>query len=164
MIILVPSSSELNTCTEIRLVHFLSLFLVSTRVITDTILGRHLRRDLQYYLKHVPCKIALVLDNLTVEVEKPCASIEKEHVDHAVVFSMSKPVPLSSLQDNEDIQQSVISTSYSASINSYESLDRPKGNTVSSLSNRSLDLPSDDYRSTPKQDKSGQIIVLSNYE
>lgn len=125
---------------------------------TWLILDRHLRRDLQYYLKHIPCKVAVVLDNLTVEVLRPYTTAEKENVEHEVVFSMSKPVPLSSSQNNEEIQQSVIScASHSASISSLESSDMLKSNSVSSFFDRSLDhsfSSKDDYSSTSKQEKS----------
>lgn len=126
---------------------------------TWIVLDRHLRRDLHFYLKHIPCKVAVVLENLTVEVLRPYTSVDKDNIEHEAVYSMSKSVPLSSALENEHSQQSISFTSYSASITSSESSDLLKSSSSSSLSYRSLEhmFPSNyAYISTPMQQKSGR--------
>lgn len=127
---------------------------------TWIVLDRHLRRDLQFYLKHIPCKVAVVLDNLTVEVLRPYTTVDKDNIELEVVYSMSKSVPLSSALDIDHSQQSVISfASYSASIASSESSDLLKSNSSSSLFYRSLEhlFPSNHvYVSPPMQQKTGR--------
>lgn len=127
---------------------------------TWIILDRHLRRDLQFYLKHIPCKVAVVLDNLTVEVLRPYTTADKDNTEHEVVYSMSKSVPLPSALDNEHNQQPVIScASYSATITSLESSELLQSNSLSSLPYRSLEhiFPSNyDYISTHMQHRSGR--------
>lgn len=138
----------------------LQLFHLFIYFLTDDDIDRHLRRDLQFYLKHMPCKVAVVLDNLTVEVLRPYTTVDKDNMEVEVVYSLSKTVPLSSALDIEHSQQSVISfASYSASIASSESSDLLKSNSSSSLFYRSLEhlFPSNYvYVSTPMQQKSGQ--------
>lgn len=121
-------------------------------------LDRHLRRDLRFYLKQIPCKVALILDNLSVDVVRPYTSADTDNVEHKSVFSMFKPVPLSAGQDNENIQHSVISmTGYPVSVSSVENFDVFKSNTSSSTyeSQDHSFSSRDDHSSTPKQEKSG---------
>ncbi|KAL1815675.1 hypothetical protein ACET3Z_018249 [Daucus carota] len=127
---------------------------------TWIVLDRHLKRDLQFYLKHIPCKVAIVLDNLTVEVMRSYTAVDKDNIEHEVVYSMSKSVPLSSDLEYEHSQQSVISfTSYIASITSSESSELLQSNSSSSSSYRGLEhiFPSNYvYVSTPMQQRSGR--------
>ncbi|KAH6789126.1 hypothetical protein C2S51_004132 [Perilla frutescens var. frutescens] len=124
---------------------------------TWVILDRHLRTDLRFYLKHIPCKVALILDNLSVEVLRPYPSNKKiEYVKDKLFYSLSKSVPLPPVHDNENSEQSVISFSYQASINSHESSDMAKNLVTSYPSNFEEHQSSsrDDFGSNPQQEKS----------
>ncbi|XP_057785874.1 serine/threonine-protein kinase CDG1-like isoform X2 [Salvia miltiorrhiza] len=124
---------------------------------TWVILDRHLRKDLRFYLRHIPCKVALVLDNLSVEVLRPYSSNKAiEYVEDKLFYSLSKPVPLLPIHDNENNEQSVISFSYHASMYSLESSDMAK-NLVPSLASNSKEHRSssrDDFGSNPRLEKS----------
>ncbi|XP_065882086.1 probable serine/threonine-protein kinase PBL7 [Euphorbia lathyris] len=74
------------------------------------ILDRHLRRDLKYYLKQIPCKVALIQDNLTVEVKRLHATNETDPIEHKTFYSLSKHVPLLNQAAPEIDGQCVISS------------------------------------------------------
>ncbi|XAR49610.1 Non-specific serine/threonine protein kinase [Bertholletia excelsa] len=93
------------------------------------ILDRHLRKDLRFYLRQIPSKVALIQDDLSVEVLKHYLSPDIDTVEHTVAFSISKPVPLTATQDNKNPEQSVMDCkSFSGSISSTESSDMLKCN------------------------------------
>ncbi|KAK3043664.1 hypothetical protein RJ639_000080, partial [Escallonia herrerae] len=118
------------------------------------ILDRHLRWDSRLRNKQIPCKIALVLDNFKVAVLRADSTPTSEYVEHKSICTMSKPVPLLAPQDNENTQQSDISCSYYASINSLESSDMMSSTTYSS---RDYSCSSHEASSgSSKQDKSGR--------
>ncbi|XP_028060021.1 uncharacterized protein LOC114263644 isoform X5 [Camellia sinensis] len=82
-----------------------------------------------------------------------------DNVERRVVYSISKPVPLSAVQDNENNEQSVISCrSCSASMTSSKSSAILENNLTSSFTHRSREhhFSSGDLGSTSKQEKSGQ--------
>lgn len=54
---------------------------------------RHLRRDSTYYLKHIPCKVALIGDNLSVKVVRPYSIVDADSIEHKLYFSVAKQVP-----------------------------------------------------------------------
>ncbi|KAK2967092.1 hypothetical protein RJ640_007407 [Escallonia rubra] len=124
------------------------------------ILDRHLRWDSRLHNKQIPCKIALVLDNLKVTVLRADSTPTSEYVEHKPIHTKSKPVPLLAPQDNENAQQSDISCSYSASINSLESSDMMSSTTYSS---RDYSCSSHEVSSgTSKQEKSGRHTKVEN--
>uniref|UniRef100_A0A5B6YNP9 Protein kinase domain-containing protein n=1 Tax=Davidia involucrata TaxID=16924 RepID=A0A5B6YNP9_DAVIN len=139
---------------------------VTTCNATWVILDRHLRRDLRFYLKQIPCKVALIQDNLSVEVLRPYNTADTDNIEHNLFFSMSNPVPLSTGQDKENIEQSVTSCgSYPASISSLESSDMLKNNLASSFTYRSQEhsfSARDDSGSNSKQEKSGRYTEGEN--
>ncbi|XP_021605154.1 inactive protein kinase SELMODRAFT_444075 isoform X4 [Manihot esculenta] len=102
---------------------------------TWVILDRHLRRDLKFYLKQIPCKVALIQDNLSVQLKRSHSANETDPVEHKSFYSMSKPVLLLNCQGGETDGQSVISCrSYSLSTNSLESYDMQRANLLPSYS------------------------------
>ncbi|KAI3460533.1 hypothetical protein Pfo_017196 [Paulownia fortunei] len=125
---------------------------------TWVILDRHLRRELRFYLKHIPCKVALLLDNLSLEVLRPYSSNKEiEYIEDKLFYSLSKPVPLQPVDDNENSEQCVISVSYNASMSSMESSGMTK-NLVPSFTSNSKEhsfSSQDEFGSDPKQQKSG---------
>lgn len=58
------------------------------------ILDRHLRRDVKFYLTHIPCKVALIQDSLSVEVLKPhlTNALSNSVSDQKFVYSLERPV------------------------------------------------------------------------
>lgn len=101
---------------------------------TWVILDRHLRRDLRFYLKQIPCKVAFIQDSLSVEVLRSCTTNETDVAEHKMFYSMSKPVPVP-YPKNIDIEQSSISCrSFSAFLSSLESFNASKNNLLSSSS------------------------------
>ncbi|CAL5333090.1 unnamed protein product [Camellia sinensis] len=118
---------------------------------------RHLRRDLRFYLKQISSKMALIHDNLSVEVFRSYTTTRTDNVERRVVYSISKPVPLSAVQDNENNEQSVISCrSCSASMTSSKSSAILENNLTSSFTHRSREhhFSSGNLGSTSKQEKS----------
>ncbi|KAH8509003.1 hypothetical protein H0E87_010949 [Populus deltoides] len=104
---------------------------------TWVVLDRHLRKELRFYLKQIPCKVALIQDNLSVVIEKPHTTAETDALEQKLFYSISKPVPVLNSPTNESYKQSVISSgSFSSFFNALESSDMP-----ASL------LPSSSYRS-----------------
>ena len=81
---------------------------------------RHLRRDLTYYLKHIPCKVALIGDNLFVKVVRPYSIVDADNIEQKLYFSMSKQVPLAPPPTAENTEQSVVSINYSGFVESSE--------------------------------------------
>ncbi|XVF64437.1 hypothetical protein PTKIN_Ptkin09bG0169600 [Pterospermum kingtungense] len=126
------------------------------------ILDRHLRRDLRLYIRQIPCKVALVQDNLNVDVLRNHTISETGVVEHKLFYSMSKPVPLSNFNVSENISQSEISVrSYSLTTSSSESYK-------SSHSMPSITLKSEEHNfssvfgSSSKQEKSDTHIKGEN--
>ncbi|EEF42047.1 Serine/threonine-protein kinase PBS1, putative [Ricinus communis] len=66
------------------------------------ILDRHLRRDLKFFLKQIPCKVALIQDNLSVVLKRPHFTNETDPIEHKPFYSMSKPVPLLNPQEEDN--------------------------------------------------------------
>ncbi|CAL5384609.1 unnamed protein product [Camellia sinensis] len=117
----------------------------------------HLRQDLRFYLKQIPSKVAIIHDNLFVEVLRPYTTTDTNNVEHRVVYSISKPVPLLAVQENENNERSIISCrSFPTSISSMESSDMLKNSLASSFAHRSREhsFSSGDFGSTSKQEKS----------
>ncbi|CAL5384613.1 unnamed protein product [Camellia sinensis] len=124
---------------------------------TWVVLDRHLRRDLRFYLKQIPSKVAIIHDNLFVKVLRPYTTTDTDNVEHRVVYSISKPVPLLAVQENENNERSIISCrSFPTSISSMESSDMLKNSLASSFAHRSREhsFSSGDFGSTSKQEKS----------
>ncbi|XP_050238836.1 probable serine/threonine-protein kinase PBL24 isoform X2 [Mercurialis annua] len=96
------------------------------------VLDRHLRRDLKYYLKQIPCKVALIQDNLSVVLKRPHATDETDPIEVVrSIYSMSKSVPpltsLKAFTDNEGQFSSTVSYKTNLfSSTSYDISDTPK--------------------------------------
>ncbi|KAL0438167.1 UNVERIFIED_CONTAM: Inactive protein kinase SELMODRAFT [Sesamum latifolium] len=122
------------------------------------ILDRHLRREFRYYLKHISCKVALVQDNLSLEILRSyCADRETDYVDDKQFHSLSKPVPLPPVSDNENSEQSVTTNSHDGYATSSESSDMAKSSSLSSFTSNSKDYSlslQDEFGSNPKQRES----------
>ncbi|XP_028060022.1 uncharacterized protein LOC114263644 isoform X6 [Camellia sinensis] len=94
-----------------------------------------------------------------VVLDRSYTTTRTDNVERRVVYSISKPVPLSAVQDNENNEQSVISCrSCSASMTSSKSSAILENNLTSSFTHRSREhhFSSGDLGSTSKQEKSGQ--------
>ncbi|KAJ4841683.1 hypothetical protein Tsubulata_002083 [Turnera subulata] len=118
----------------------------------------HFRKDLRYYLKQIPCKVALIQDNKSVVVVKSRFTNETEVIQHKWFFSQSsKPIPLASSKGGDNSDQSVISCkSHSLSFSSYESSDMYATNLFPSTSNRSRERNASlDIGNSSKQDRPG---------
>ncbi|XP_073036196.1 proline-rich receptor-like protein kinase PERK2 isoform X3 [Primulina eburnea] len=102
---------------------------------TWVVLDWHLRKELRYYLKRVPCKVALVLENSTLDVMRPYCSDSANGVPkHKLVYSLSKPVLVSPTEDIENNERSVISSAGPEIMNSMEDTEIQKSILVTSLS------------------------------
>ncbi|KAM1151145.1 hypothetical protein COP2_034833 [Malus domestica] len=100
-------------------------------VVLDRAYHRHLRRDLTFYLKQIPCKVAIIQDSLAVEVVRPHTTDETDTIEHKLFFSLSKPVPLSN-QGNENNEPLITCGSCPESIDSPESSEILKNHFVTS--------------------------------
>ncbi|KAG1328134.1 putative serine/threonine-protein kinase PBL8 [Cocos nucifera] len=125
---------------------------------TWVILDRNLRKDLKFYVKHVPCKVALIQDSLSVEVMKPffTNSSNKSVSEQKSFYSDCRTVGFKfNMQETEHNEQSVISSSsYYASSSSLDSSDIFKYNMHAASSFKSLDhknLAYDETESLSKQ-------------
>lgn len=102
---------------------------------TWVVLDWHLRKELRYCLKHVPCKVALVLENLALDVMRPYCSDSANGVPkHKLVYSLSKPVLVSPTEAIENNERSVISCTGSEIMNSTKDTEIQKSILVTSLS------------------------------
>ncbi|KAL0365925.1 UNVERIFIED_CONTAM: Proline-rich receptor-like protein kinase PERK14 [Sesamum radiatum] len=77
---------------------------------TWAIIDRHLRKELRFYLQHIPCKVAHVVDNLRLQVLRS-SRVDKstETIKNKLVYSLSKPISPPPPPDNESDKQSVVS-------------------------------------------------------
>lgn len=53
---------------------------------------RHLRRDLRFYQKQIPCKVALIQDSLAVEILRRETAIEPDSIEHKSFYTITKSV------------------------------------------------------------------------
>ncbi|XP_047976149.1 serine/threonine-protein kinase CDG1-like isoform X2 [Salvia hispanica] len=133
---------------------------VATSEPTWVILDRHLRRDLRFYQRHIPCKVALILDNSSVEVLRSHSSNKKiEYVEDKLFYSLSKHVPVLPIHGNENNEQPTIPFSYRGSMYSIESSEMAKNGVPSIPSTSKKHSSSSRYdfetNSNPKLEKSG---------
>ncbi|KAI4320596.1 hypothetical protein MLD38_034058 [Melastoma candidum] len=56
------------------------------------ILDRHFRKDSKFYIKQIPCKVAIIQDSLTVDVLRPEPLGESSPIEHRSFYSVSKIV------------------------------------------------------------------------
>lgn len=75
---------------------------------TCVILDRHLRRDLRFYLKQIPCKVAIIQDSLSVDVLRPETAIDTDSMEHKSFYSITKSVLSVASQVGEITEQSNI--------------------------------------------------------
>ncbi|KAL3026297.1 hypothetical protein AAZX31_04G223400 [Glycine max] len=103
------------------------------------ILDRHLRRDLRYHLNKMPCKIALVKYDLSLDIWRSHYVHETKITETKCVYSLPKFVSLADCHSVEDIEDSIISCkSYPHSIFSSDSSSTIRSYTKqSSYGNRS---------------------------
>lgn len=127
-------------------------------------LNRYLRRDLRFHLNKMPCKVALVKDDLSLDIWRSHYSNDKIVTETKLVYSLSKIVSLSQYHSNQDFEQSIQSCkSYPRSITSSDSSTTIKSYTKHSHTNRSRDHNSSDFGSSAKIDKSGQFGIWISY-
>ncbi|KAL7128326.1 hypothetical protein ABFS83_14G308700 [Erythranthe nasuta] len=121
---------------------------------TWAILDRKLSKESRFYLKHIPCKVAIIRDNLSLEVMRPF-HIERSTgtAKHKVFYSLSKPVLVQSAQDDESDNQSLISLSLSSLISPYIS----SSNFISSSASQ------DEFCSNPPQELSGISAEMEKF-
>jgi len=127
-------------------------------------LNRHLRRDLRYHLNKMPCKVALVKDDLSLDIWRSHYVHETKITETKCVYSLPKFVSLADCHSVEDIEDSIISCkSYPHSIFSCDSSSTIRSYTKqSSYGNRSRENSSlSDFGSSSKQDRSGQQACLN---
>lgn len=128
------------------------------------IVDRNFGRDLQFYLNHVPCKVALQADNLLVEVRRNVRITTIENTEYKNIYSTSMSVPLTPISYAENSKQSVSShNSYPASISSIENSDMCSKNLPSALPHNSQENSlslQDDFGSNFKQERSGYNMLF----
>lgn len=102
-------------------------------------MDRHLRRDLRFYKNKISCKVALVKDDLSVEIWRSHHVNQTDVTGQKLTYSLSKCVSLSDSHSNEDVeQQSVtICESYPLSITSSDCFSMLNSSTTHSNANRS---------------------------
>lgn len=112
---------------------------------------RHLRKELKYYFKHTPCKVALVLDELSLEVLRQYSSKKDVgNIEYTQFYSLSKPVKPLSNQDNETIDNSILSADSYASISTLDGSNMTKKSSISAFT------PNSNDHSFSSQDESSQ--------
>ncbi|PIA47675.1 hypothetical protein AQUCO_01400350v1 [Aquilegia coerulea] len=75
------------------------------------VLDRKLRRDLKFYLEHIPCKVALIQNSLSVDVLRLGRAIKRDVLEQNFSYSVSRPVELVPFaeQNNSSEDQSIVS-------------------------------------------------------
>jgi len=103
------------------------------------ILNRHLRKDLKFYLDHIPCKVALIQDSLSVEVRKPFLTIAsgKAVSEQKFIYSIGRPVLPNLNRQEAGYEKSIVSCGSYAGLTSFDSFDVLKSSMISSSSYRS---------------------------
>ncbi|KAI6691030.1 hypothetical protein NL676_027858 [Syzygium grande] len=76
---------------------------------TWVILDRHLRRDLKFYQKQIPCKVGMIQDSLSVDVLRAETVTETNPIEHKSFYYITKPVLSVASQVGEITEQSDIS-------------------------------------------------------
>ncbi|KAL5075639.1 hypothetical protein RYX36_014623 [Vicia faba] len=118
------------------------------------VLDRHLRRDMRYHLNKIPCKVALVKDDLSVDIWRSHNAHDTNVTATKPVFSLSKFVSLSDCHSVQEIEQSIVSCkSYPHSLASSDSSGTIKSYSTHSYSNSSLHSGS-----SSKHERSGTSI------
>ncbi|KAG8378171.1 hypothetical protein BUALT_Bualt08G0110200 [Buddleja alternifolia] len=134
---------------------------VATANATWVILDRHLRKELRFYLKNIHCKVALILDNFSLQILRPYyIDKEMEYIEDKQFYSLSKTVPLPPVSDNENNEQSVSIVSYHGSMTSLEISDLATSISLSSFKSNANEYSlssQDESGSNPKQDESGNF-------
>ncbi|KAK9069474.1 hypothetical protein SSX86_011378 [Deinandra increscens subsp. villosa] len=127
---------------------------------TWVVLDRHLKRDVKFYQGQIHCNLAAVSDNLTIKTLKTKPTTDTDNTEVKVILYRSKHVQLSAPpQDNENtVEHSVISHSYSASFSSFENLEMPSKRVLKSMHKPfgQTSRLSNDIDGASKQDVSGQ--------
>ncbi|CAA2956807.1 receptor-like cytosolic serine threonine- kinase RBK1 [Olea europaea subsp. europaea] len=127
------------------------------------ILDRHLRREWRFYLKYIACKVALVLDNLSVEVLRSDYSDQDfDDFEAKLFYSPSKPIELPSAQDNDNNEQTSMSINYNTSMGSLESSDMAKSNSFTSNFKQYSFSSQDEFGSNLKPHESGSYAKCEN--
>ena len=121
---------------------------------------------MRFYQRHIPCKVALILDNSSVEVLRSHSSNKKiEYVEDKLFYSLSKHVPVLPIHGNENNEQPTIPFSYRGSMYSIESSEMAKNGVPSIPSTSKKHSSSSRYdfetNSNPKLEKSGQSACAS---
>ncbi|XP_076948328.1 somatic embryogenesis receptor kinase 4-like [Bidens hawaiensis] len=136
---------------------------------TWVVIDRHLKRDVRFYQGQIHCKLATVLDNLKVKALTTEPTMDTDNTEVKVVLYRSKHVQLSAPthpQDNENVDQSVISHSYSAaSFSSIENLEMPSKKLPSSSVFKPFaqtSILSSGIDVASKQDVSGSFLRSGN--
>ncbi|XP_027091232.1 serine/threonine-protein kinase PBS1 [Coffea arabica] len=132
---------------------------VITSNATWVILDRHLRRDLRFYLKQIPCKVAIIEDNLSMVVVRPSTISDTDKVEPNLFISLAKNVPLLAAPNEENNEQFIMSCkSHSASMGSLENSDRIKSNLLPALKYNPQDhnISSHHELGPNSEDKSGR--------
>jgi len=110
---------------------------------------------MRYHLNKIPCNVALVKDDLSVDIWRSQNAHEKI-AETKPVYSLSKFVSLSDCHSMQDIEQSIISCkSYPHSLASSDSSGTIKSYSMHSYANSSLHS-----RSSSKHERSGQDPFL----
>lgn len=115
---------------------------------------------MRFYLKQIPCKIAIVLDNLSLDCVRPYPAADTDAIDHKLFISMSKNVPLPTSIDENGEQCVVSLRSYSASMGSLKSSDVLKSNFLPAFTYTLKDQSSsseNELGPISKQDKAGML-------
>ncbi|KAH6780304.1 hypothetical protein C2S52_011541 [Perilla frutescens var. hirtella] len=123
---------------------------------TWAIIDRLIRKESRCYLKQLlPCKVAQVRDNLTVEIVRPYhLDSGMKKLKHKLVYSLSKVVPLPPAQDYESDGNSLISLPVTPMIRSKACTTNSKEQLVS--------LNDESSTNNPQQEASGSQNELEN--
>ncbi|KAL0432249.1 UNVERIFIED_CONTAM: Proline-rich receptor-like protein kinase PERK13 [Sesamum latifolium] len=125
---------------------------------TWAIIDRHLRKELRFYLQHIPCKVAHVVDNLRLQVLRSYRLDKStDTIKNKLVYSLSKPISPPPPPDNESDKQSVISIPANSPRNS----DISKSGMMSSSTAHPEEprnvFDSNDHQETSARSKRGRI-------
>ncbi|KAJ9564946.1 hypothetical protein OSB04_000912 [Centaurea solstitialis] len=154
----------------------------STCNATWVILDRHLKKDEKFYQGQILCKLASVADDLTIKLLQTEPTPDTDNTEVKVVVYRSKHVQLSApkdnhvqpsapkdnhvhplaQKDNENVDQSVINHSFSASFGSFENLEMPSNKPLMHKSWGQGSVLTDNINAASKQDGSGSLSRAGN--
>ncbi|KAG9457217.1 hypothetical protein H6P81_001725 [Aristolochia fimbriata] len=137
-----------------------AVFCKSTWVVID----RHLRKDMKFFSRNIPCKVAVIHDSLSVEVVRPfLVTLNESELPEQKFYSLSRSVdPILNMSESGDSGPTVVSYgNYSGPVSSEDSCYTIRYSSLMSQNHITVKHQTQVYHesSSSKQEKPGNPIL-----